>query len=187
MSSGRPTSTVTELGYDVQVSWGTVANDPAAYYDLNQLPEGLTLGDPDPWRLRKKDANLIIAHFIDRQKKINSGELQGPVFRFHHFRASGESEPVSVKQKAKAAVNGEAGERKERAKKKRKKAVAQMLGGAVAAVALKDSKFNKRGEIGSLHSARRLARDLFENLRNVDPERSELTVEGTLGFVFIWV
>ncbi|CAE6495620.1 unnamed protein product, partial [Rhizoctonia solani] len=66
---------------------------------------------------------------------------------------------------------------KEKAKKKRKKAVASMLGDAVAAVALKDSKFNKRGEIGSLHSARRLARDLFENLRHVDPERKELTVE----------
>ncbi|KAJ1307021.1 hypothetical protein OPQ81_008000 [Rhizoctonia solani] len=66
---------------------------------------------------------------------------------------------------------------KDKAKKKRKKAVASMLGGAVAAVALKDSKFNKRGEIGSLHSARRLARDLFENLRHVDPDRKELTVE----------
>ncbi|KAG8741314.1 hypothetical protein FRC10_003018 [Ceratobasidium sp. 414] len=66
---------------------------------------------------------------------------------------------------------------KEKAKKKRKKAVATMLGGAVAAVALKDSKFNKRGEIGSLHSARRLARTLFENLGNVDPGRKELTVE----------
>ncbi|CAE6428030.1 unnamed protein product [Rhizoctonia solani] len=66
---------------------------------------------------------------------------------------------------------------KEKAKKKRKKAIAGMLGGAISAVALKDSKFNKRGEIGSLHSARRLARDLFENLRHVDPERSELTVE----------
>ncbi|KAF8597680.1 hypothetical protein BDV93DRAFT_610282 [Ceratobasidium sp. AG-I] len=52
---------------------------------------------------------------------------------------------------------------KDRMKKKRKKAVASLLGDAVAAVALKDSKFNKRGEIGSLHSARRLARSLFEN------------------------
>ncbi|CAE6403951.1 unnamed protein product [Rhizoctonia solani] len=66
---------------------------------------------------------------------------------------------------------------KAKAKKKRKKAVASVLGDAVAAVALKDSKFNKRGEIGSLHSARRLARDLFENLGSVDPERKELTVE----------
>ncbi|CAE6441978.1 unnamed protein product [Rhizoctonia solani] len=66
---------------------------------------------------------------------------------------------------------------KTKAKKKRKKAVASVLGDAVAAVALKDSKFNKRGEIGSLHSARRLARDLFENLGSVDPERKELTVE----------
>ncbi|QRV74331.1 transporter, small conductance mechanosensitive ion channel (MscS) family protein [Ceratobasidium sp. AG-Ba] len=66
---------------------------------------------------------------------------------------------------------------KEKAKKKRKKAVSTMLGDAVAAVALKDSKFNKRGEIGSLHSARRLARTLFENLATVDPGRKELTVE----------
>ncbi|KAG8768555.1 hypothetical protein FRC12_005499 [Ceratobasidium sp. 428] len=66
---------------------------------------------------------------------------------------------------------------KEKAKKKRKKAVATVLGDAVAAVALKDSKFNKRGEIGSLHSARKLARTLFENLGNVDPGRKELTVE----------
>ncbi|CAE6438170.1 unnamed protein product [Rhizoctonia solani] len=66
---------------------------------------------------------------------------------------------------------------KAKAKKKRKKAVASVLGDAVAAVALKDSKFNKRGEIGSLHSARRLARDLFENLANVDANRKELTVE----------
>ncbi|KAG8682823.1 hypothetical protein FRC11_014348, partial [Ceratobasidium sp. 423] len=71
---------------------------------------------------------------------------------------------------------------KEKAKKKRKKAIASMLGGAISAVALKDSKFNKRGEIGSLHSARRLARDLFENLRHVDPERSELTVEDFFPF-----
>lgn len=67
---------------------------------------------------------------------------------------------------------------KDRMKKKRKKAVASLLGDAVAAVALKDSKFNKRGEIGSLHSARRLARSLFENLGSVDPGRKELMVEG---------
>ncbi|KAG9097041.1 hypothetical protein FRC07_010843, partial [Ceratobasidium sp. 392] len=66
---------------------------------------------------------------------------------------------------------------KEKAKKKRKKAVASLLGDAVAAVALKDSKFNKRGEIGSLHSARKLAKTLFENLGDVDPGRKELTVE----------
>jgi hypothetical protein len=69
---------------------------------------------------------------------------------------------------------------KDKAKKKRKKAMASLLGDAVAAVALKDSKFNKRGEIGSLHSARRLARSLFENLGNVDPGRKELAVEGKL-------
>lgn len=75
---------------------------------------------------------------------------------------------------------------KDKAKKKRKKAVAAILGDAVAAVALKDSKFNKRGEIGSLHSARRLARDLFENLGSIDPERKELTVEGMLQSDKLW-
>ncbi|KAG6814285.1 hypothetical protein H0H92_013410 [Tricholoma furcatifolium] len=38
------------------------------------------------------------------------------------------------------------------------------VGGAIGAVALKSSRFNKEGQIGGLHSARRLARKLFSTL-----------------------
>lgn len=52
------------------------------------------------------------------------------------------------------------------------------VGGAIGQVALKNSKFNKGGELGSLHSARRLARKLFSALSDVSPARSHLLVEG---------
>ncbi|KAG8944251.1 hypothetical protein FRC00_010683, partial [Tulasnella sp. 408] len=48
---------------------------------------------------------------------------------------------------------------------------------AIGQVALKDSKFNKEGEIGSLYSARRLAKQLFSTLSDVYPPRSHLIVE----------
>ncbi|KAF9457510.1 Mechanosensitive ion channel-domain-containing protein [Collybia nuda] len=65
--------------------------------------------------------------------------------------------------------------------RKRKKAmtsvIVDQLGGAIGQVALKNSKFNKGGELGSLHSARRLARKLFSALSDVSPARSHLLVE----------
>ena len=67
-------------------------------------------------------------------------------------------------------------------RKKRKKAVASMivdqLGDAIGQVALKDSKFNRGGELTGLHSARRLARQLFSTLSDVHPPRNHLVVEG---------
>jgi len=48
---------------------------------------------------------------------------------------------------------------------------------AIGQVALKDSKFNRQGEIGSLYSARRLARHLFASLSSVYPPRSHLLPE----------
>lgn len=67
-------------------------------------------------------------------------------------------------------------------KQRRRKAVAAMivdqLGGAIGQVALKDSKFNRGGEITGLHSARRLAKQLFSSLNNVYPPRKHLIVEG---------
>lgn len=67
-------------------------------------------------------------------------------------------------------------------KQKRKKAVASMivdqLGGAIGQVALKDSRFNRGGEITGLHSARRLAKQLFSTLSVVYPPRRHLIVEG---------
>ena len=68
-------------------------------------------------------------------------------------------------------------------KKKRKKAVTSMivdqLGDVIGQVALKDSKFNRGGELTGLHSARRLARQLFSTLSDVHPPRNHLLVEGT--------
>ncbi|KDQ19570.1 hypothetical protein BOTBODRAFT_126457 [Botryobasidium botryosum FD-172 SS1] len=51
------------------------------------------------------------------------------------------------------------------------------LGDAIGQVALKNSRFYKEGEIGSLYSARRLARQLFSNLAAVSPPRNYLIVE----------
>jgi hypothetical protein len=66
--------------------------------------------------------------------------------------------------------------------RRRRRAVASIivdqLGGAIHQVALKDSRFNRQGEIGGLSSARRLARKLFSALTDVSPPRSHLIVEG---------
>ncbi|KAF8078076.1 Mechanosensitive ion channel-domain-containing protein [Lyophyllum atratum] len=69
--------------------------------------------------------------------------------------------------------------RHERQRKKRAMAsiIVDQVGGAIGAVALKDSKFNREGVIGGLHSARRLARKLFGTLSDVTPARSHLVVE----------
>lgn len=54
------------------------------------------------------------------------------------------------------------------------------VGGVIGQVALKNSKFNRDGQSGGLHSARRLARKLFSALSDVNPARSHLVVEGLL-------
>jgi hypothetical protein len=54
------------------------------------------------------------------------------------------------------------------------------VSGAIGQVALKNSKFHKEGELGGLHSARRLARKLFESLNATSPGRSYLIVEGAV-------
>ncbi|KAI9574687.1 Mechanosensitive ion channel-domain-containing protein [Boletus coccyginus] len=55
--------------------------------------------------------------------------------------------------------------------------IVDQVGGAIGQVALKNSKFRKDGELGGLHSARKLARKLFEALKATNPERSHLVVE----------
>ncbi|KAH6914178.1 Mechanosensitive ion channel-domain-containing protein [Coprinopsis sp. MPI-PUGE-AT-0042] len=56
--------------------------------------------------------------------------------------------------------------------------IVDQVGGAIAQVALKDSKFNKNVvDIGGVHSARKLARKLFAALSAVNPPRSHLVVE----------
>lgn len=56
--------------------------------------------------------------------------------------------------------------------------IVDQVGGAIGQVALKNSKFRKDGELGGLHSARKLARKLFEALKATNPERSHIVVEG---------
>lgn len=58
--------------------------------------------------------------------------------------------------------------------------IVDQVGEAIGQVALKDSKFHKHGELGGLHSARKLAKKLFEGLKATSPERSHLIVEGVL-------
>ncbi|KIL65517.1 hypothetical protein M378DRAFT_161839 [Amanita muscaria Koide BX008] len=55
--------------------------------------------------------------------------------------------------------------------------IVDQVGGAIGQVALKNSKFYKGGEIGGLHSARKLAKKLFSVLSDVNPSRSHLLVE----------
>ncbi|KAL5536761.1 hypothetical protein ACEPAF_584 [Sanghuangporus sanghuang] len=66
-------------------------------------------------------------------------------------------------------------------RKRRRKAVGAMivdqLGDAIGQVALKDSKFNRASELTGLHSAKKLAKQLFSTLSNVHPPRKYLIVE----------
>jgi hypothetical protein len=66
--------------------------------------------------------------------------------------------------------------------RRRKKAVTSVIidqvGEAIGQVALKDSRFHRKGEYGSLDSARKLAKKLFMSLSNVHPPRDYLIVEG---------
>lgn len=67
-------------------------------------------------------------------------------------------------------------------KRKQRKAIAvtivDQLGDVIGQVALKNSNFNKNGEVSGLQSAKRLAKQLFSTLSNVHPPRSHLVVEG---------
>ncbi|KAG6378714.1 Mechanosensitive ion channel-domain-containing protein [Boletus reticuloceps] len=55
--------------------------------------------------------------------------------------------------------------------------IVDQVGGAIGQVALKKSKIHKDAELGGLHSARKLAKKLFEGLKATSPERSHLVVE----------
>lgn len=70
--------------------------------------------------------------------------------------------------------------------RRRKKAVTSVIidhvGEAIGQVALKDSRLHRRGEYGSLDSARKLAKKLFLSLSDVHPPRDYLIVEGRARF-----
>lgn len=69
-------------------------------------------------------------------------------------------------------------ETKRRRRKFMASIIVDQLGGAIGQVAFKDSKFHKEGDLGGLHSARKLAKKLFEGLKATSHERSHLVVEG---------
>ncbi|KAJ7623373.1 Mechanosensitive ion channel-domain-containing protein [Roridomyces roridus] len=72
--------------------------------------------------------------------------------------------------------------KKESERKRRRKAaltsiIVDQVGGAIGQVALKNSRFNREGDITGLSSARKLARKLFSALSDVYPPRSHLVVQ----------
>ncbi|KAG6906546.1 hypothetical protein DXG01_013232 [Tephrocybe rancida] len=92
---------------------------------------------------------------------------------------SHEGSPVDIDAYSNVNTEKYKPRRKERQAKSKAMAsiIVDQVGGAIGAVALKSSKFNREGEIGGLHSARRLARKLFGALSDVYPPRSHLIVE----------
>lgn len=91
---------------------------------------------------------------------------------------------LETRKAAKAGKGGNKRSSRATGRQTRKKAMAAVivdqLGAAVGQVALKNSKFNRDGDFGSLDSARKLARKLFLTLSDVMPPRSHLIVEGIL-------
>ncbi|KAG5717960.1 hypothetical protein E4T56_gene1683 [Termitomyces sp. T112] len=85
--------------------------------------------------------------------------------------AEGDGHIINI-EKTKRRKNGRPRKNKDMAS-----IIVDQVGGAIGAVALKSSKFNREGEIGGLYSARRLARKLFSALSDVNPPRSHLIVE----------
>ena len=73
--------------------------------------------------------------------------------------------------------------------RRRKKPVTAVIidqvGEAIGQVALKDSRLYRKGEYGSLDSARKLAKKLFLSLSNVHPPRNYLIVEGQARFAYV--
>jgi hypothetical protein len=97
--------------------------------------------------------------------------------RHGHGPDASTSSPAAEEPSSPVENSGHA-ERKRKRRKFMASIIVDQVGGAIGQVALKDSKFHKRGDLGSLESARKLARKLFTALSNVHPARSHLIVEG---------
>lgn len=94
-----------------------------------------------------------------------------------HVSASGSPVPSEKAGQLLRKRTGHA-ERKQKRRKAMAAIIVDQVGSAIGQVTLKDSKFNRQGEIGGLSSARRLARKLFASLSDVTPHRSHLIVDG---------
>lgn len=87
----------------------------------------------------------------------------------------GEEKP---KKQGHGRKRSEYAERKQKRKKAMASIIVDQVGNAIGQVTLKNSKFNRDGEMGGLSSARKLARKLFGALSDVTPHKSRLVVEG---------
>lgn len=111
------------------------------------------------------------ASFVFSGRKANDEQTYG--------RASATASPVTD-EKSGHSLRHRSGHAERR--QKRRKAMASIIvdhvGSAIGQVTLKNSRFNRQGEMGGLSSARRLARKLFSSLSDVSPHRSHLVVDG---------
>jgi hypothetical protein len=71
-------------------------------------------------------------------------------------------------------------QRKQKRKSIMTSIIVDQVGGAIGQMASKASNFHRKGDLGSLASARMLARKLFLTLSDVYPPRSHLIIEGML-------
>jgi hypothetical protein len=72
--------------------------------------------------------------------------------------------------------------RKNHHKKRKRKGVTTVIvdniGEAIGQLTLKNSSFNREADLAGVYSARRLARQLFSKLSDVEPPRAHLIVQG---------
>ncbi|KAF8323535.1 uncharacterized protein EI90DRAFT_3076953 [Cantharellus anzutake] len=112
-------------------------------------------------------------HNTSGESTVEHSKANSPIER---SRRNSYDEPVITEKIGSKGRKNDRGGRSKRKKKKITAAVMEQLGVAIGQVALKNSKFNRAGEIGSLYSARQLAKQLFANLSSTSP-RSYLVVE----------
>ncbi|KAJ7050498.1 Mechanosensitive ion channel-domain-containing protein [Mycena amicta] len=86
-------------------------------------------------------------------------------------------ESESTQEKPSASKSPKNSARKQKRRNAMASIIVDQVGGAIGQVALKNSRFNREGDMGGLASARRLARKLFAALSDVYPPRSHLIVE----------
>lgn len=113
----------------------------------------------------------------------NSGTM-GSMDFLTYGRKQGKESPGSPVLDGNSTTRSKRRSKQAERKQNRRKAMASIIvdqvGTAIGQLTLKNSKFNRQGELGGLGSARRLARKLFGALSDVTPHRSHLIVDGTL-------
>ncbi|KAJ7760396.1 Mechanosensitive ion channel-domain-containing protein [Mycena metata] len=111
--------------------------------------------------------------YAKRGRRTPSGSVDFSTLRLKERDAT--PEKPAEKEKPKILKRGSA--RKQKRRMAMASIIVDQVGGAIGQVALKNSRFNREGELNNLSSARRLARKLFGALSDVYPPRSHLIVE----------